>query len=133
MTTAVIGTGGIGSVIARHLASGGETLRLSSADKESARTLAAQIGREVKRVSVRDTKSRWGSCSGDGNLSFCWRLIFVPEPILDHVVAHEVAHLVEMNHGPRFWRLVESLAPGRSDARRWLRRHRDRLLSYGQG
>jgi predicted metal-dependent hydrolase len=98
-----------------------------------ARRLAAQIGREVKRVSVRDTKSRWGSCSGDGNLSFCWRLIFVPEPILDHVVAHEVAHLVEMNHGPRFWRLVESLAPGRSDARRWLRRHRDRLLSYGQG
>jgi predicted metal-dependent hydrolase len=93
--------------------------------------LAAQIGREVRRVSVRDTKSRWGSCSGDGNLSFCWRLIFVPEPVLDHVVAHEVAHLVEMNHGPRFWRLVESLAPGHSDARAWLKRHRDRLLSYG--
>ena len=98
-----------------------------------ARRLAAQIGREVQRVSVRDTKSRWGSCSGDGNISFCWRLIFVPEPVLDYVVAHEVAHLAEMNHGPRFWRLVESLAPGRSDARRWLSRHRDRLLSYGQG
>jgi predicted metal-dependent hydrolase len=97
------------------------------------RRLAAQIGREVQRVSVRDTKSRWGSCSGDGNISFCWRLIFVPEPVLDYVVAHEVAHLAEMNHGPRFWRLVESLAPGRSDARRWLSRHRDRLLSYGQG
>jgi len=96
-----------------------------------ARRLAAQIGREIQRVSVRDTKSRWGSCSGDGNLSFCWRLIFVPEPILDHVVAHEVAHLVEMNHGPRFWHLVESLAPGHSSARAWLRRHHDRLLSYG--
>ena len=96
-----------------------------------ARRLAAQIGREVRRVSVRDTKSRWGSCSGDGNLSFCWRLIFVPEAILDHVVAHEVAHLVEMNHGPRFWRLVENLAPGQSGARAWLKRHRDRLLSYG--
>ena len=96
-----------------------------------ARWLAAQIGREVRRVSVRDTKSRWGSCSGDGNLSFCWRLIFVPEPIVDHVVAHEVAHLVEMNHGPRFWRLVESLAPGHSSARAWLKRHRDQLLSYG--
>ena len=98
-----------------------------------ARRMATQIGREVQRVSVRDTKSRWGSCSGDGNISFCWRLIFVPEPVLDYVVAHEVVHLAEMNHGPRFWRLVESLAPGRSDARRWLSRHRDRLLSYGQG
>jgi predicted metal-dependent hydrolase len=98
-----------------------------------ARRLAEQIGREVQRVSVRDTKSRWGSCSGDGNLSFCWRLIFVPEPVLDYVVAHEVAHLAEMNHGPRFWRLVGSLAPRHSDAQRWLSRHRDRLLSYGQG
>ena len=96
-----------------------------------ARRLAAQIGREVRRVSVRDTKSRWGSCSGDGNLSFCWRLIFVPEPVLDYVVAHEVAHLVEMNHGPRFWDLVERLAPGSAGPRSWLKRHRDRLLSYG--
>ena len=98
-----------------------------------ARRLAAQIGREVQRVSVRDTKSRWGSCSGDGNISFCWRLIFAPGPVLDYVAAHEVAHLVEMNHGPRFWRLVDDLTPGRSAARSWLRRHRDRLLSYGQG
>jgi predicted metal-dependent hydrolase len=98
-----------------------------------ARRLAAQIGREVQRVSVRDTKSRWGSCSGDGNISFCWRLIFAPGPVLDYVAAHEVAHLAEMNHGPRFWRLVDDLAPGRSAARSWLRRHRDRLLSYGQG
>jgi predicted metal-dependent hydrolase len=96
-----------------------------------ARGLAARIGREVARVNVRDTKSRWGSCSGQGNLSFSWRLIFAPEPVLDYVVAHEVAHLVEMNHGPRFWQLVERLMPGSADPRAWLKRHRHRLLSYG--
>ena len=96
-----------------------------------ARRLAARIGREVARINVRDTKSRWGSCSGQGNLSFSWRLILAPEPVLDYVVAHEVAHLVEMNHGPRFWRLVESLAPGGAGARAWLKQHRARLLSYG--
>jgi len=96
-----------------------------------ARRLAARVGRDVERVNVRDTKSRWGSCSGQGNLSFCWRLIFVPEPVLDYVVAHEVAHLVEMNHGPRFWRLVENLTPDSAWPRVWLKRHRARLLSYG--
>jgi predicted metal-dependent hydrolase len=96
-----------------------------------ARRLAARIGREVARVNVRDTKSRWGSCSGQGNLSFSWRLILAPEPVLDYVVAHEVAHLVEMNHGPRFWHLVESLMPGNAGPRAWLKRHRNRLLSYG--
>jgi hypothetical protein len=96
-----------------------------------ARRLAAQIGRDVGRVNVRDTKSRWGSCSGQGSLSFSWRLIFAPEPVLDYVVAHEVAHLAEMNHGPRFWALVESLTPGSAGPRAWLKRHRRRLLSYG--
>ena len=96
-----------------------------------AHRLAARIGREVARVSVRDTKSRWGSCSGQGNLSFSWRLIFAPESVLEYVVAHEVAHLAEMNHGPRFWALVESLTPGSTGPRAWLKRHRSRLLSYG--
>jgi predicted metal-dependent hydrolase len=96
-----------------------------------ARRLAARIGRDVARVNVRDTKSRWGSCSGQGNLSFSWRLIFAPEPVLDYVVAHEVAHLAEMNHGPRFWHLVESLTPGSAGPRGWLKRHRSRLLAYG--
>jgi len=96
-----------------------------------ARRLAARIGREVARVSVRDTKSRWGSCSGQGNLSFSWRLIFAPEPVLEYVVAHEVSHLAEMNHGPRFWRLVESLTPNTAAPRAWLKRHRNRLLAYG--
>jgi predicted metal-dependent hydrolase len=96
-----------------------------------ARPLAARIGRKVTRVNVRDTKSRWGSCSGQGNLSFSWRLIFAPEWVIDYVVAHEVAHLAEMNHGPRFWRLVESLSSESTAARIWLKRHRSRLFSYG--
>lgn len=96
-----------------------------------ARRLAARLGRDVERVSVRDTKSRWGSCSGGGNLSFSWRLILAPEAVLDYVVAHEVAHLAEMNHGPRFWRLVERLMPGSAAPRAWLKRHRSRLLAYG--
>jgi len=96
-----------------------------------ARRLAFRIGKSVARVSVRDTKSRWGSCSGRANLSFSWRLIFAPESVVDYVVAHEVAHLAEMNHGPRFWRLVESLSPGSAVPREWLRRHRNRLFSYG--
>jgi predicted metal-dependent hydrolase len=98
---------------------------------DRARRAAARIGRKVTRVAVRDTKSRWGSCSGQGNLSFCWRLIFAPEWVVDYVVAHEVAHLIEMNHGPRFWRLVDSLSPDSMAARAWLKRHRSRLLSYG--
>ncbi len=96
-----------------------------------ARPLAAQIGHRIARVSVRDTRSRWGSCSSSGNLSFSWRLIFAPEPVIDYVVAHEVAHLAEMNHGPRFWRLLESLMPGSAGPRAWLDRHRAQLLSYG--
>jgi hypothetical protein len=96
-----------------------------------ARPLAARIGRKVTRVTVRDTKSRWGSCSGQGNLSFSWRLIFAPEWVIDYVVAHEVAHLAEMNHGPRFWRLVEGLSSESTAARVWLKRHRSVLFSYG--
>jgi len=96
-----------------------------------ARPLAARIERKLARVGVRDTKSRWGSCSGRGNLSFSWRLILAPEPVINYVVAHEVAHLAEMNHGPRFWRLVDSLSPDSAAARGWLKRHRSRLFSYG--
>jgi len=96
-----------------------------------ARALAARIDRRVTRISVRDTTSRWGSCSASGALAFSWRLILAPEAVLDYVVAHEVAHLAEMNHGPRFWRLVESLALGAARQRGWLRRNRARLLRYG--
>jgi predicted metal-dependent hydrolase len=96
-----------------------------------ARLYAARIGKPVTRITVRDTKSRWGSCSASGSLSFSWRLILAPEPVLDYVVAHEVAHLVEMNHGPRFWKLVRTMTPDPAAPRAWLKRHRTELLSYG--
>jgi predicted metal-dependent hydrolase len=96
-----------------------------------ARALAARIDRRVTRITVRDTRSRWGSCSASGALAFSWRLILAPEAVLDYVVAHEVAHLAEMNHGPRFWRVVEILAPGSARQRGWLSRNRARLLRYG--
>jgi len=96
-----------------------------------ARPLADSIDRKIVRVSVRDTRTRWGSCSATGNLCFSWRLIFAPEEVLDYVVAHEVAHLIHMNHGKRFWRLVEKLAPGAGRQRLWLNRNRARLLRIG--
>jgi predicted metal-dependent hydrolase len=96
-----------------------------------AREVAARVGRPVVRVAVRDTKSRWGSCSSSGALSFSWRLVLAPESVVDYVVAHEVAHLVEMNHGPRFWRLVRELYPDYAGPRAWLKRHRSRLFCYG--
>jgi hypothetical protein len=96
-----------------------------------ARALAGRLGKSVARVGVRDPKSRWGSCSSKGVLSFSWRLVLAPEAVIDYVVAHEVAHLVEMNHSPRFWRVVASLVLDSAAPRAWLRRHRLELLSYG--
>ena len=91
---------------------------------------AAKIGARPSRITVRDTASRWGSCSSARSLSFSWRLILAPPFVLDYVVAHEVAHLKEMNHGAGFWRLVRELA---GDARRpqaWLRQHGSALHRY---
>lgn len=98
---------------------------------QRATALAESIGKKVKRVSVRDTTTRWGSCARSGNLSFSWRLVFAPEAVLDYVVAHEVAHLIEMNHSARFWRLVNRLHPEPKEQRLWLHRHRARLLRIG--
>jgi predicted metal-dependent hydrolase len=92
--------------------------------------LAARLGRRPTRIRVRDTNSRWGSCSQTGALSFCWRLIFAPEYVRDYVVAHEVAHLKEMNHSPRFWAHVEKLSPDMARARQWLRDHGRSLMRY---
>ena len=96
-----------------------------------AETMAALIERKVTRVTVRDTVSRWGSCARGGNLSFSWRLIFAPEAAIDYVVAHEVAHLVEMNHSQRFWRIVEQLHPDAKTERLWLNHNRLRLMRIG--
>ena len=98
---------------------------------DRARRHALSVGREIGRITVRDTRSRWGSCAASGNLSFSWRLVFAPVAVLDYVVAHEVAHLVHMNHGAEFWKLVESLVPGWQSHRTWLRANRARLMRYG--
>lgn len=92
---------------------------------------AQSVGRKISRLSVRDTRSRWGSCSEDGHLSFSWRLILAPETVLDYVVAHEVAHLAELNHGSRFWKLVDQLCPGNKVPRHWLKRYGATLHRYG--
>jgi len=94
-------------------------------------TIASRVGRPVGKVAVGDARSRWGSCARSGNIRYSWRLIMAPDPVIDYVVAHEVAHLVEMNHGPRFWRLVAELDPAHEPARAWLRRHGADLLRYG--
>jgi len=96
-----------------------------------AETMALAVERKVTRITVRDTVSRWGSCARGGNLSFSWRLIFAPEAVVDYVVAHEVAHLLEMNHSKRFWRVVERLHPGAKTERLWLNRNRLRLMRIG--
>ena len=91
---------------------------------------AARLDARPQRITVRDTRSRWGSCSHHGALSFCWRLIFAPAYVRDYVVAHEVAHLKEMNHSPRFWAHVKTLSPDSARAREWLRDHGRTLLRY---
>lgn len=82
---------------------------------------AGRLGRPYARLVLRDTRSRWGSCSADGVLMFSWRLIMAPPPVLDYVAAHEVAHLAQMNHSPAFWAVVAQLYPDHAAARAWLK------------
>lgn len=91
----------------------------------------ATLGVTARAVRLKDTRSRWGSCAPDGTLAFSWRLVMAPGWVLDYVVAHEVAHLSEMNHSPRFWALVERLTPHREAAVEWLRLEGPALLRVG--
>ena len=92
---------------------------------------AAQAGLTLRRVTVRDTKTRWGSCSSTGVLMFCWRLLMAPPSVQDYVVAHEVAHLKHMNHGPDFWALTDALSPHRTQAVAWLADQGSGLMRVG--
>jgi predicted metal-dependent hydrolase len=92
-----------------------------------ARRHAASIRKPIASVSMKDTRSRWGSCSWDGNLSFSWRIVMAPPLVIDYLAAHEVAHLAEMNHGPKFWSLCGKLCPDMDQARRWLKLHGSQL------
>jgi predicted metal-dependent hydrolase len=106
--------------------------REARADLETAaRLCAGRLGVAIKRISVRDQSSRWGSCSNTGVLSFSWRLILAPPFVLDYLAAHEVAHLLELNHSPRFWRLVRRLYPDLKRGKSWLDRHGTELHRYG--
>jgi predicted metal-dependent hydrolase len=99
--------------------------------ESASRRYAAEIGVKIKRISVRDQSSRWGSCSTTGALSYSWRLIFAPPYVLDYLAAHEVAHLLEMNHSMRFWRLLARLCPEMKRAKTWLDLHGADLHRYG--
>lgn len=92
---------------------------------------ARRLGLKAGQLSVRDQTSRWGSCSSTGNLSFSWRLVMAPPTILDYVAAHEVAHLAEMNHGPKFWALVRQTCPQTEEAKHWLQAFGLDLHRYG--
>jgi predicted metal-dependent hydrolase len=97
----------------------------------ASRRAAEKLGVSVKRISVRDQSSRWGSCSTTGLLSYSWRLILAPPFVLDYLAVHEVAHLIEMNHSPRFWRLVNSICSDSSRAKLWLDIHGTDLHRFG--
>ncbi len=94
---------------------------------------AGLLGRKVDRITLRDTRSRWGSCSQAGALMYSWRLIMAPPSVLRYVAAHECAHMVEMNHAPAFWAVVDRLYPNWQAERAWLHSNGPRLHSYRFG
>ena len=100
--------------------------RLSDASDRYSRTL----GRSYARITLRDPKSRWGSCSSTGNLMYSWRLAMAPPEVLEYVAAHEVAHLIEFNHSRFFWRLVDDLCPDYPYLRKWLKDNGQGLHTY---
>ncbi|MEH6951813.1 SprT family zinc-dependent metalloprotease [Nitrobacter sp. NHB1] len=100
---------------------------LQKATQRYADTLSVK----VKRLSIRDQSSRWGSCTSSGSLSFSWRLILAPPFVLDYLAAHEVAHLVEMNHSPRFWKVVARICNHVERAKKWLDAEGNDLHRYG--
>ncbi len=94
------------------------------------REKAALIKKDVRSVAVRDTKTRWGSCTADGNLSYSWRLIFAPHASFDYVVAHEVAHLQHLDHSDRFWALCRDLSDDYEAGHGWMKKNSYELMRY---
>lgn len=91
----------------------------------------AALGARARSIRFRDTRSRWGSCTSDGILSFSWRIMMAPAPVIDYLVAHEVAHLREMNHSARFWKLCRELCPETDRCKDWLKRNGTALQAIG--
>lgn len=92
--------------------------------------LSKALGRPYSKITMRDTRSRWGSCSAEGALMYSWRIVMAPPEVQEYLAAHEVAHLAEMNHGPRFWAAVEQLCPGFETERQWLKTEGLQLQRY---
>lgn len=92
---------------------------------------AGILGVAIRKIGLRDSTSRWGSCSADGVLSYSWRLILAPAFVLDYLAAHELAHRIELNHSDRFWQVLDSISPDRVRAEAWLRAHGNSLHRYG--
>ncbi len=92
---------------------------------------ADALGVRIAGITVKDTRSRWGSCTYEGRINYSWRLICAPPEVLDYVAAHEVSHLIERNHGPRFWALVRRLVGDSRAERAWLRTHGASLFAVG--
>ncbi|HWK87979.1 MAG TPA: SprT family zinc-dependent metalloprotease [Xanthobacteraceae bacterium] len=97
----------------------------------ASRKYAALLGVTIRSISVRDTASRWGSCSYQGALSYSWRLIFAPPFVLDYLAAHELAHRLELNHSKRYWKIVDGVFTERKRAESWLRANGAQLHRYG--
>ena len=89
--------------------------------QQEVKRLTAQLGVRSGRITLRNTSSRWGSCSTTHNLSFCWKLAFAPKEVIDYLIAHEVAHLIHMNHSTQFWSVVDELTDKRKEAEHWLK------------
>lgn len=92
--------------------------------------LAHQLDAKIGRIAIREVRSRWGSCSHQGNLSYSWRLIFAPKEVAHYVCAHEVSHLKHMNHSQKFWKTVESIDSNYKTHRDWLRMHGKELFLF---
>jgi predicted metal-dependent hydrolase len=99
---------------------------------DASRAYAAKIDVNIKSVGLRDSASRWGSCSESGSISYSWRLILAPPFVLDYLAAHEIAHRLELNHSARFWNLLDSMTPDRERAEAWLTKHGNSLHRYGR-
>ncbi len=99
--------------------------------RPAALDFAERVGRRPSAVMIGNPRTRWGSCSSKGVLRFSWRLVLAPEPVLRYVAAHEVAHLLHMNHGPAFWALVQALYPEFERERAWLKQHGSTLMRFG--
>lgn len=132
--TGIEGSNLIVSGLAEHIERKTKQFLIKKAKEEiaiRAHVEAAKLGVKYSRITVRDTTSRWGSCSASGNLSFSWRLVLAPRAVMEYVVAHEVAHIMEMSHNSRFWGIVASLCPDHIHSRKWLKANGELLHSYG--